>query len=247
MSPSVIITILISVVLTSALSGVLGMAGGMILMAILVMLLPVAQAMVLHGVTQGMANGLRAWIHRKHIVWKPMLPYAVGAFLALLAFTAMTVLPSANVVMLLVGFFPWIGRLVPQFKNLDVTKPQTAISCGLLVTTAQLLAGASGPLLDVFYLNTTMTRHQVIASKALTQTLGHLIKIGYYGFVFGAATVGNYGVFVGCMLSAVIGTQLGTRLLDRLSDTQFRRISGYVIQAIGAACILRGGYGLLIG
>ena len=38
-----------SVFATSLLSGILGMAGGMILMAVLVALLPVATAMVLHG------------------------------------------------------------------------------------------------------------------------------------------------------------------------------------------------------
>ena len=48
------------------------------------------------------------------------------------------------------------------------------MSTGVVVSATQLLAGASGPLLDVFYLNTPLNRYQVIASKAITQTLGHV-------------------------------------------------------------------------
>jgi uncharacterized membrane protein YfcA len=40
--------------------------------------------------------------------------------------------------------------------------------------------------------------------------------------------------------AAVIGTRLGTRLLDRIADDHFRRISGWVILAIGAGCVVEG-------
>ena len=51
------LAILATVLATSVLSGILGMAGGMLLMAVLVSLLPVSGAMVLHGAVQAMANG----------------------------------------------------------------------------------------------------------------------------------------------------------------------------------------------
>lgn len=58
-----------------------------------------------------------------------------------------------------------------------------------MVTAAQLAAGASGPLLDVFYLNTKLDRLAIVATKALTQTLGHLLKLGYYVGVIGLTGV----------------------------------------------------------
>ena len=45
--------------LTSLLSGVVGMAGGLILIVVLVMIMPVPSAMILHGIVQGVANGSR--------------------------------------------------------------------------------------------------------------------------------------------------------------------------------------------
>ena len=61
------LVILLSVLGTSILSGILGMAGGMILMAILVSTVSVAAAMMIHGAVQATANGSRAWFLRSHI------------------------------------------------------------------------------------------------------------------------------------------------------------------------------------
>ena len=66
--------ILVCVLLTSILSGVIGMAGGMILMAILVSVVSVAAAMMIHGAVQAAANGSRAWFLRSHIQWRKCPP-----------------------------------------------------------------------------------------------------------------------------------------------------------------------------
>src|SRR4051794_18407553 len=63
------IVIVGAVVLTSMLSGVLGMAGGILLMALLVSLKSIAAAMIIHGVVQATSNGSRAWLLRKHVAY----------------------------------------------------------------------------------------------------------------------------------------------------------------------------------
>jgi len=237
--------ILLTVLLTSMLSGVLGMAGGMILMAVLVSMLPVAAAMVVHGAVQATSNGSRAFFLRRYIQWRLMPAYVVGSALAVAGFSAITLVPDADVVLLLVGAFPFLARLTPRLSGLDVTHPPTAVVCGTVVTSAQLLAGASGPLLDVFYLNASLNRYEIIASKAVTQTLGHLLKLVYYGFIVSASEPVNAALLLTAMATAVLGTRLGTRLLDRLPDEHFRRVSGYVILAIAATCAFKGAVGLL--
>ena len=54
---------------TSFVSGILGMAGGMMLMGILIAVMPVPAAMTLHGITQLASNGNRAWMLRREIHW----------------------------------------------------------------------------------------------------------------------------------------------------------------------------------
>src|SRR3982750_1930574 len=79
----------VSALLTSFISGILGMAGGLILMGILLALMPVPAAMMLHGITQLASNGWRAALWRRHIDWRVFRGYLYGS-LAMLAFFAVT-------------------------------------------------------------------------------------------------------------------------------------------------------------
>src|SRR5262245_13379499 len=239
--------ILAAVLATSVLSGVLGMAGGIILMAMLVAMLSVSAAMVVHGIVQGSANGSRAFFLRRYIVWRVMPPYVAGAAVALASFIAVGVLPETSWVLIVIGTFPFVARLAPRMRGLDVTGPTTAAFCGVIVTGAQPFAGASGPLLDVFYLTAPLNRHQIVPSKAFTQTLGHVLKLVYYGGIIGVDQPLSPYFRGGAIAIAVLGTRLGTRMIDRFDDAGFRRTSGYVIMGIGAYCIAQGAWGVVTG
>ena len=230
----------VSVLATSAISGVLGMAGGMILMAILVSTVSVAAAMMIHGAVQATSNGSRAWFLRSHIQWRILPAYALGAAIALGTFSLISIVPDTSLVLIAVGVFPWLAKLLPKLRGLDVCHLPTAALCGLVVTAAQLVAGASGPLLDVFYLNAKLNRFEVIASKAFTQTLGHLLKLVYYGLIIGVTEDIAAAFYVAAMAIAVVGTRIGTRALQHWDDARFRIISSRVILLLATGCIVKG-------
>ena len=239
------VLIIISALATSLLSGLVGMAGGVVLMAVLVNMLPVSSAMVLHGITQFTANGSRTLILRKHLMWRLLPGYILGASAAVAGFSALLFVPEASVVLILVGLFPWLARLQPKSSALNITRPASNIICGFSVTSAQLLAGAAGPLLDLFYLNSGLDRQTVVANKALTQTIGHLLRIFYYGAIISVATPLPNWLFLAAAIAAVIGTRLGTWLLARWDDQRFQKVSGQIILATGTICILQGSYQLI--
>ena len=239
------VLIIISALATSLLSGLVGMAGGVVLMAVLVNILPVSSAMVLHGITQFTANGSRTLILRKHLMWRLLPGYILGASAAVAGFSALLFVPEASVVLILVGLFPWLARLQPKSSALNITRPASNIICGFSVTSAQLLAGAAGPLLDLFYLNSGLDRQTVVANKALTQTIGHLLRIFYYGAIISVATPLPNWLFLAAAIAAVIGTRLGTWLLARWDDQRFQKVSGQIILATGTICILQGSYQLI--
>lgn len=242
---AVLLIILGTVFATSILSGVIGMAGGIILMAVLVSVQSVAAAMIIHGTVQATANGSRAIFLRQHIVWRILPGYLIGAALALASFISVALVPDPAVILLTIGAFPWLARALRSLHGLDITHGATSVVCGVLVTAAQLFAGASGPVLDVFYLNARLNRHQIIASKAVTQTLGHLLKLIYYGLIIGVAESIPGWFLAVAVVTAVLGTRVGTLLLRHIDDTQFRRVSGWVILALGALCMVQGGRTLL--
>src|SRR5258705_13615575 len=72
------------VIVTSIISVIFGMAGGLVLMLILGLVLPVQSAMVLHGIAQFFSNGWRAIMWRQWIDWKIIGFYGLGALPAIL-------------------------------------------------------------------------------------------------------------------------------------------------------------------
>ena len=76
-STLIFICIGVAVLVTSFIFGILGMAGGMILMGVLLALLPLPAAMMLHGITQLASNGWRAWLRRTHVNWRVFRGYAL--------------------------------------------------------------------------------------------------------------------------------------------------------------------------
>ena len=234
--------IISSALATSVLSGLVSMAGGVVLMAILINVLPVSSAMVLHGVTQFTANGSRTLILRRFLLWQLLPGYMLGAALAVAGFSALLFVPDASVVLILVGLFPWVAKLKPKLSGLNITRPLSSVLCGLSVTSAQLLAGAAGPLLDMFYLNSGLDRQTVVANKAMTQTIGHLLRILYYGAIISVETLLPNWLFLAAAVTAVLGTRIGTWLLSRWDDAGFQHISGLIILYTGTICVIQGSY-----
>ncbi len=236
--------VLASVPPTALLSGIFGMSGGMILMGVFAWLLPVAVAMILHGITQAGSNGYRAFLHRRHIHWPVLRGYLAGSAIAVGFFSWVAYVPSAPVVFLALGSLPFIHRLFPKAGTVEITRPGASVVCGTVVTATQLVAGVSGPILDIFYLKSPMTRHQVVATKAITQTIGHVVKLGYFALIAGflgqldgTVPLWVYGAVIPL---AFLGTSMGSSILNRLTDVQFRRITQWLTLAIGTVFLVRG-------
>src|SRR5258706_16090264 len=79
MAPSVLALIGATIVFTSFLSGVFGMAGGMILLGVLLNYFDVASGMILFSIIQLFANGWRVVQWRGYVLWPIFGWYVAGA------------------------------------------------------------------------------------------------------------------------------------------------------------------------
>lgn len=224
---------------TALLSGVFGMAGGMLLMGVYAAVLPVPTAMVMHGGTQLFSNVTRAALLWRFVYWPGFGRYVAGACLAFLALSTVHYVPDPLVVFLGLGLTPFLALLVPP-RWIDFQRPGAAFVCGIQVAAVQLLAGAAGPLLDVAFLDTKLTRHEVVATKAVTQVFSHALKIVYFVPAMTAGTVSP--TLAICVVAAtILGTRLGTWVLERMSDELFRRYSRRLVYAIGCVYLCKAG------
>lgn len=235
-----------AVIVTSAISGVFGMAGGLILMLILAQFVAVAPAMVLHGVTQFVSNGWRAVLWRRWIVWRIVGLYALGAAPAILLPVLVAYVPDKATMLILLGTVPYAALALPEAAKLDAARPAHAVACGFFVAGTQLLAGVAGPLLDVFFVRTNLTRHQVVATKAVCAATGHIGKLVYFGALLGGGTAGLPAWLPGALIvAAILGTALGKRVLDGLTDSGFRRWSRVIILTLGAVYLAQAAWLML--
>src|SRR5882757_8863113 len=97
MSLALTAVLLATMVGTSFLSGIFGMAGGLILVGVLLAIMPLPAAMMLHGVTQLASNGWRALLWWRHIRWSPVAAYVTGCALALGVWSFTRYVPSLPV------------------------------------------------------------------------------------------------------------------------------------------------------
>lgn len=236
------ILLLFVVLATATVSGVFGMAGGLMLMGALTLAMPVAAAMVTHGAVQFVSNGWRAVLHRAHIDWRIILFYGAGSALAASALAFVAYLPSKAWVYLLLGLVPGLAWLPKRRFNLDASRPAHAFACGLSVTGLNVAAGVSGPLLDVFFVRTALTRHRIVATKAATQAFSHTVKMAFYGApLIGAATTGlpPWWFFALAAPLAMLGAWLGGFALDRMSDVNFLKWTRWIVTALGAVYLIQ--------
>ena len=230
-----------SSLVTSFISGILGMAGGMILMGVLLALLPLPAAMMLHGITQLAANGWRAVLLRAEVDWRVFRGYVIGALAALALFTLVRLVVSKPVALIAMGLTPFATLWLPEGLHLNAQRRGQAFLCGLLCAAVALTAGVSGPILDVFFVRTGMRRHAVVATKALTQSFTHLLKIFYFGAVIslqGGAVKPWLAVMM--IALALVGTSLSRSVLERMNDASFRRWTRWTVLTLGAVYLANG-------
>jgi len=197
--------------------------------------------MMLHGITQTFSNGSRVWWYRHHIRKVVLIPYTLGAFTILGIFSVTAFIPPAGLIFLLIGLFPFLTRMLPKSFNLDIEQPKIAFLSGLVVTLTQMLAGASGPVLDIFYLQSKLTKEEILGTKAVTQTFGHILKLIYYGsLMMSAGNSLNGWLITTVIVAALLGNFLGSLIVKRISDVQFKMAGRYIVLIIGAIYLAKG-------
>lgn len=247
-----VLAFLIPVVfLTSALSGIFGMAGGIILMLVLLILVELPMAMVVHAVIQTASNGWRCWLWRRHIVWRVLPYYLLGVALGFVIVIFVAYVPDKAWALIVMGSLPLLSMLFRRYLNLSIMNPYHSCGAAIILTFIQMTGGVVGPLLDTLYNQTDLTRQQIVSTKAFTQVFMHLLRFTYYALVVSAGaaafsvpeTLGALSVPLFILVAASIaGTSVAAVLLSRWNDAHFKRGSSYLIFSISMLCLAQGFY-----
>ncbi|GEN26549.1 permease [Halovibrio variabilis] len=225
---------------TAMLSGVFGMAGGLVLLWFLLLIFPAGTAMAVHGVIQLTANGSRAWLSRHYIVWRIVALMTLGVLSAAGLLLMFSYSPNAASVSLLIGLMPILVWMPKRWFQLDANRTSHALCCGIASGGLTIAAGVSGPLIDLSFVRSRMDRRQVVATKAMIQVVAHSIKIIFYLGSALALSAGEWSIILLAAPFAIFGTHTGNRILQRLTDANFRAWTRWIVTVIGVFYFLQG-------
>jgi uncharacterized protein len=241
LAPFLLALLAATVFVTSFISGIFGMAGGLMLLGVLLVYLDVAPAMVLFGTIQTASNGWRAALWRRHVEWAIVWRYLVGSTAMFLLLRSVSFLPAKSMVYISLGVIPFAANLLPERLTPDITRPGAPYLCGAIIILLQLLAGAAGHILDVFFQKSTLGRMTIVGTKAVTQVTGHFYRIAYFGSFAAAFDAGiAWWVYLAAIAFALAGTSLAAVVLQRMTDADFRLWSRRVIMGVSITYLARG-------
>jgi len=245
MSAVLMIALAACMVATAFLSGIFGMAGGMILIGVLMAVMPVPEAMALHAVTQMASNGWRAMLWWRYVRPWAAASFLAGSFLALVGWSLFQYVPDKAVAMLLLGAMPFAVRVLPVRFKPDAERVDHGLIYGAICMSAMLLTGVVGPLIDTFFLGGKLDRREIVATKAFCQIAGHTAKLFYFtAFAAQAAIDGT--MMIVAIACSIVGTTVARRFLEAMSDTQYRTWTWHIITAVSGFYVLQGLYLLAI-
>ncbi|WP_274423607.1 sulfite exporter TauE/SafE family protein [Chelativorans sp. YIM 93263] len=229
---------------TSALTAVFGLGGGVAMLALLGIFIPVAALIPVHGAVQLGSNSGRAWHQRAHIVHGIAVPFIAGSVVGAVVGTYFVVqLPDALLKLAL-------GLFVIVITWAKIPGAARISSAGLVVGSAVLALlsmffGATGPLFAAAFAQLiTDDRKALIATQAAGMMIQHALKV--IAFSIAGFAFAQWLPFIVVMIaSGYLGTLYGTGLLDKLPEQSFRRWFRIGLTLLALDLVRRGVTGLL--
>lgn len=207
--------------LTSILSGMAGMAGGIILLGLMVSWVQLLYIIPLHGAIQTASSASRTVLFFKSIRWRILIYFSIGIIPgALIGLRIFTALPPDIFKILLAGVIlavTWLPK--PKPKKRGETE-FFFLGLGFVSAMLSTVVGATGSFVAPFFLREDITKDQLIATKSTCQGLVHLAKIPVFGFV-GINLFTHWSQLLLLCFASFAGIWVGKRFLHAIPDRLF--------------------------
>jgi len=249
LEPLTVALLTLVALLTSALSAVVGMAGGIVLLSVMLLFLEPLVAIPLHAVVQLVSNSSRTIVQRTHVDWSivwryglPLVPTGIFGLWLLESLSPAMARALIGVFVLLATWAP--GALLLGAHPENISREMRFFALGVVVGAVNVTVGATGPLIAPFFLNLGLTRQSLVGTKAACQALGHLVKIGIFGLVGFAFSKFAIPLIALCG-AVVVGTWLGSKLLGKVSEYLFIRLYKTILTLVALRLVLWEGAALV--
>ena len=220
---------------TSSISAVLGMGGGIILLGVMAIIMPIGYKVIaLHGVVQLFSNTTRSFIFRNHLKKDLLNQFFIGAIFG--------VGISITIILMLINYFnvesanqikieflkPFIGLFIVWNLFLKNSKKEkkvnTFIPVGFIAGISSIFIGAVGPLIAPFFLGKNLSKENIIANKAASQMITHISKIPLFIYFFNMDYAAELKILIPLIIAVYFGTNFGKKILSFIPEALFKKL-----------------------
>jgi hypothetical protein len=226
--------LIVAALVGSTVGGVAGFGAGVILLPALALVLGVRAAVVTLTVTMLLGNVSRIWWSRGDIHWPIVRRYLLGAVPGTALGVVLFAGASSAGLSTVIGAF--LIAAVP-LRRLLLTRHFTVrlrhfVPLGAVTGVMSALVVTTGPMITPFFLAYGLRRGAFIATEASCALAMHLVRGAGFATL---ALVTRETALLGLTLGATmfVGSWVGRRIVDRLSDRAF-------LTAIEALLVLMG-------
>ena len=231
--------------ITSIISAILGMAGGVMLLAVMLCFLSHGEAIPTHAAVQIASNGTRVLAFIDNVDRSAVARFSIGvipgaAIGALLLWLLGEPEESEPYLKTLIGAYILASTFIPRGKGgaHAAGKWWDFPLVGLAAGTAALTVGAVGPLIAPIFARRDFVKERLIATKAVCQLATHVLKIPAF-ILLRDLDVSRLGWLALAMIVMVIpGTLIGKRLLKGVAERHFRIAFRVALTAAGLKVLI---------
>lgn len=206
---------------TAIISATVGMAGGTVLLSIMLLFFGPQIAIPLHAANQWVSNFRRCWLLRENIRWNFFISYAVAATIGnalsvWLLKTAITLNHASLLIALMILYTVFKPKRLPSFT------PHTKgfFVVGLVLGFLGMFLGATGLILGTCFVRPDMNKEEIMATQGVIQTFSHFLKI--LGFLWLGFDYMPWLIPLILMsVATFFGTSYGVSLVRKMSQQLF--------------------------
>lgn len=240
--------VFLAAVVAFSLSALCGGGAGLLLLPLLGLYLPVAQAPAALSIGTFSSSAARLYVFYKQVNFKIVRLFLPAALPAVVAGTLLLRYINPLYLGLIMGLFlvSNIAFLFRRDDRISGRKPPSRLQLLLIGFSAGFLSGLTGAvglLFNRFYFKYGLTKEEVIATRAANEILLHLLKLILY-FALGLLQSDTWLLGGMVALAGIVSSFVLRQGLRFISETVFRRM-GYTAMVVSGCLMLGRSFGAL--
>lgn len=238
------VLVVLAGLIAAIVSATTGVAGGVMLLACLVLVVPAAAIVPLHATVQLVAGSSRAIAYRKFVDWGIVARFGAallpGSVLGMVAVKHIATWdPAILEVAIAIVILGSVLRLDTSASDSSVRGVRGMYVWGFVCGVLGVIVGSTGPLVSRALLARGIAKEEHVATKSYAQALAHLIKLPLYGLALDFRFDEHAVLATLLCAAAIVGTLIGRRLLRFIPTERSILVTRVLLGVIATSILVR--------